>query len=107
MSGLATVSAEVIGGMVDAAEFAALIVSLALLIPHLAVGFRRLHDIDRSGWWVPALAFVAFAALLASGWIGIGIALVAVLVLLAFFATPGTQGPNQFGPDPYGGNELE
>ncbi|HWU84642.1 MAG TPA: DUF805 domain-containing protein [Rhodocyclaceae bacterium] len=25
--------------------------SLAVLIPSLAVGARRLHDIDRSGWW--------------------------------------------------------
>ena len=25
--------------------------SLALLLPSLAVGARRLHDIDRSGWW--------------------------------------------------------
>ena len=26
-------------------------VSLALLLPTLAVGTRRLHDIDKSGWW--------------------------------------------------------
>ena len=28
------------------------IYSLAVLIPTLAVTFRRLHDIDRSGWWI-------------------------------------------------------
>ncbi len=27
------------------------ILMLAILIPSLAVGVRRLHDIDRSGWW--------------------------------------------------------
>ncbi|QEL65196.1 hypothetical protein OTERR_17200 [Oryzomicrobium terrae] len=27
------------------------LVSLALLLPSLAVATRRLHDIDRSGWW--------------------------------------------------------
>ena len=27
------------------------IVSLALVLPALAVGARRLHDIGRSGWW--------------------------------------------------------
>ncbi|MGE0496784.1 MAG: DUF805 domain-containing protein [Ramlibacter sp.] len=27
------------------------LVSLALLLPALAVGARRLHDIGRSGWW--------------------------------------------------------
>jgi uncharacterized membrane protein YhaH (DUF805 family) len=28
------------------------IYSLAVLIPTLAVTVRRLHDIDRSGWWI-------------------------------------------------------
>ena len=58
--------------------------SLALLVPGLAVGVRRLHDLDRSGWWllvgfVPVLGFI---------------------LLLVWFCTPGTQGPNQHGPDP-------
>ncbi|MFM8908319.1 MAG: DUF805 domain-containing protein, partial [Actinomycetota bacterium] len=46
---LATSGSEVIGGLV----------SLALLLPGLAVHVRRLHDTDRRGWWVlwPALAF--------------------------------------------------
>lgn len=26
--------------------------SLILIIPQLAVGVRRLHDINRSGWWL-------------------------------------------------------
>ena len=34
-----------VGDMVSA------IVSIALLLPALAVGARRLHDIGRSGWW--------------------------------------------------------
>ena len=29
-----------------------LIVSLALFVPSFCVGVRRLHDIDRSGWWL-------------------------------------------------------
>ncbi|MFM8906545.1 MAG: DUF805 domain-containing protein, partial [Actinomycetota bacterium] len=46
---LATSGFEVLGGLV----------SLALLLPGLAVHVRRLHDTDRRGWWVlwPALAF--------------------------------------------------
>ncbi|MFM8969804.1 MAG: DUF805 domain-containing protein [Actinomycetota bacterium] len=49
---LATSGFEVLGGLV----------SLALLLPGLAVHVRRLHDTDRRGWWVlwPALGF-AFA----------------------------------------------
>lgn len=40
------------------------LVALALMLPHLAVGARRLHDIGRSGWWlllvlVPVVGVVA------------------------------------------------
>ena len=58
--------------------------SLATLLPSLAVGARRLHDIDRAGWWL-LLAFIP---------------LLGLIILLYFFATKGTLGPNRFGPDP-------
>lgn len=57
---------------------------LGTLIPSLAVMIRRLHDIDRSGWW----ALISF------------IPIVGPIVLIIFFVTPGTKGPNQYGPDP-------
>jgi uncharacterized membrane protein YhaH (DUF805 family) len=60
------------------------IVGLALFLPSLAVGVRRLHDTDRSGWW---LLIVLIPII---GW----------LVLLFFFVSPGTPGPNRFGPSP-------
>ena len=44
--------------------------ALALVLPGVAVTIRRLHDIDRSGWWVGApliLAAIALAILFASG----------------------------------------
>lgn len=59
---------------------------LGLIIPSLAVSFRRLHDTDRSAWW-----------LLISLIPGVG-----GLVLLVFCLLPGTNGPNKFGPDPKG-----
>ena len=59
---------------------------LALLVPSIAVGIRRLHDTDRSGWWM-LLAFVPF---------------VGGLILLVFYVLEGTRGPNRFGPDPKG-----
>jgi len=62
------------------------ILSLALLIPGLAVGARRLHDTDRSGWWLL---------------IGL-IPLVGFIVLLVFWISDGTPGPNKFGPSPKG-----
>ena len=62
------------------------IYSLAVLIPTIAVAIRRLHDTDRSGWWL-LLVFVP---------------LIGGLVLLVFFVLDGTPGSNRFGPSPKG-----
>lgn len=59
--------------------------SLFVFLPSLAVTVRRLHDSDKSGWWILL------------GLTGIG-----SLVLLIFFLLDGTRGPNRFGPDPKG-----
>jgi uncharacterized membrane protein YhaH (DUF805 family) len=59
------------------------LISLALLLPDVAVSIRRLHDLDRSGWWL----LICFT--------GIGI-----IVLLVWDCMRGTLGPNRFGPDP-------
>ena len=64
-----------------------MVVMLGLLIPSLAAGVRRLHDTDRSGWWLLIVL----------------IPLVGVIVLLIFFVLEGTKGDNRFGPDPYAG----
>jgi uncharacterized membrane protein YhaH (DUF805 family) len=61
--------------------------SLAVLIPGIAIAVRRLHDLDRSGWWI-LLWFIPIV-----GWI----------ILLIWFCTKGTDGPNRFGPDPLSG----
>ncbi len=58
-----------------------IIFSLATLVPGIALGIRRLHDIDKSGWWLL---------------IGL-IPLVGALVLIYFFVQPPTPGPNRFG----------
>jgi uncharacterized membrane protein YhaH (DUF805 family) len=55
-----------------------------LLLPGLAVAVRRLHDTDRSGWWIL---------------LGL-IPIVGPIVLLVFFVAEGTLGDNQFGPSP-------
>ena len=91
--------------------------SLGTLIPSIAVGVRRLHDTDRSGWWIllplgPYLVgIVLMITATASGSLGtIGLAgilvligLVCAIVLLVFYCLPGTPGPNKYGPDPKGG----
>ena len=61
-----------------------LVWAVGTLIPSLAVAVRRLHDTDRSGWWLL---------------IGL-VPLVGGLVLLYFYLIEGTHGPNRFGPDP-------
>ena len=60
---------------------------LVTLLPSLAMGVRRLHDTDRSGWW----------------WLLSFIPLIGIIVLIVFWCSEGTRGPNRFGPDPLGG----
>lgn len=57
------------------------LVTLALFLPGLAAGIRRLHDKDKSGWWM-LLVFVP---------------LVGSIILLVWFCQQGTQGDNRFG----------
>ena len=60
------------------------IFSLAVLLPGISVSVRRMHDIDKSGWWL---------------WIG-AVPIVGAIVLLVFACMEGTKGTNRFGPDP-------
>jgi uncharacterized membrane protein YhaH (DUF805 family) len=60
------------------------IYSLAVLLPGLAVTIRRLHDTDRTGWWV----LIALIPLLGA------------IVLLVFMCLDGTRGKNRFGVNP-------
>jgi uncharacterized membrane protein YhaH (DUF805 family) len=57
--------------------------SLALLLPNLAVGARRLHDTGRSAWWL----LIAL------------IPLVGAIILIVFYVQD-SQGDNQYGPSP-------
>ena len=59
---------------------------LGLLVPILAVQVRRLHDQDKSGWFV-LLGLVPY---------------VGGLILFVLMCIDGTPGPNRFGPDPKG-----
>ena len=90
------------------------IFSLVTLIPSIAVGVRRLHDTDRSGWWVllPApgyIVMIAGAVSMNLSYMFMGGALVGIcgLVLLVFFVLDGTKGMNRFGDDPKEVNHSE
>ena len=65
--------------------------TLATIIPSLALSVRRLHDINRTGWWL-LLWFV-----LVIGWI----------VLIVWATERGDKGPNKYGPDPRQATSLE
>jgi uncharacterized membrane protein YhaH (DUF805 family) len=58
--------------------------ALAVIIPSLAVAWRRMQDTGRHGLWI-LLGLIPF---------------VGGIILLVFMVLPGTQGPNEFGPDP-------
>ena len=62
------------------------IVGLALLLPSLSVQVRRLHDMNRSAWWLLVLVPP--------------VTVIGVIVLLIMSIFPGTVGPNRYGPDP-------
>ena len=67
-----------LGGLLD------MLFTLATIIPSLALGARRLHDINRTGWWL-LLLFVPVI-----GWI----------VLIVWAIERGDKGTNKYGPDP-------
>lgn len=76
---LGLVIAEIIGVL-------SLLFMLASLLPGIAVGIRRLHDIGKSGWWL-LIVFVP---------------LIGAIVLIVWFATNSQSGSNAYGPHPYG-----
>lgn len=101
------------------------ILYLGLIIPMIAVAVRRMHDVNRTGWWIlaPALPYLlAIAMVLPKVFSGQGaafgsdfgaaialilVAMVLGIVVFVFSVLPGTTGPNRYGPDPYDEEQLE
>jgi uncharacterized membrane protein YhaH (DUF805 family) len=83
--------------------------SLLIFVPSLAAGVRRLHDTNRSGWFL-LLPFSPFLLFLISPFLGkIGFVLmfmgyltiiVFAIVLIVLLATEGDKGENDYGPNP-------
>jgi uncharacterized membrane protein YhaH (DUF805 family) len=59
---------------------------LGTLLPGLAITVRRLHDLNKSGWWF----LIALIPFVGSIW------------LLVLMASEGTRGDNKYGADPNG-----
>lgn len=80
--------------------------SLVTFIPSISVTARRLHDIDRTGWWqiwpVPLLILTLMAAGVSAALAGLFTLLAALFLVIYLFwlMMRGTHGDNQFGPDP-------
>ena len=74
--------------------------TLGTLIPRLALGARRLHDINRTGWWqlmwlsvvlaVRAISFELF-------WFALILVVVPAIILMVWAAKQGDDGPNKYG----------
>ncbi len=89
-------------------------------LPQLSVTIRRLHDTNRSGWFIFMPLAVAVLAGIASGimaaTLGSSAGMAAMLLVLCLpviaslwfmivLCLPGTQGTNRFGPDPITGRK--
>lgn len=62
----------------------AVLFSLAIILPSLAVQIRRLHDVGKSGWWI----FISLVPFIGSLW------------LLVLMLSDSQAGTNQYGPNP-------
>lgn len=83
---LFVVIAEIVANIIDAViglGIVSTIFGLGTILPSLAVAVRRLHDLDRSGWWI-LLSLIP---------------LVGAIILIIWYCSKGTEGPNRFGAD--------
>jgi uncharacterized membrane protein YhaH (DUF805 family) len=74
----------VVEGIVGGPGVLGALYGLAVLLPGIGVSIRRLHDTDRSGWWLL---------------IGL-VPLIGAIVLLVFFVQDSQAAENQYGPNP-------
>ena len=104
---------------------AGLVLGIAYMMVVAAAVVRRLHDGDRSGWWVAPVGLLEIASLISSVAMAAHrklvpvagkpfamtaqafgpiqfVSLLALVALVVVLVLPGTDGPNRFGPDPLG-----
>ena len=82
------------------------VVYIPMVVSGFMVGIKRLHDRDKSGWWL--LLFYVLPGLLnaigeslAAGWIfSLASFAISIWALVELGFLRGTDGPNRYGPDP-------
>jgi uncharacterized membrane protein YhaH (DUF805 family) len=80
---IAIIAVSIVGGVIGASMLLSNLLALALLVPNIAVGVRRFHDIGKSGWWL------LISLIPVIGWIAV-----------IYFAAQPSDGPNQYGEGP-------
>ena len=101
--GIRIISA-LIGGFTFPESLGVLIIYfLAIVIPSLAIQSRRLHDTNRSGWWIliytmPLIIYILWLQNI-SQWFFI-LPGTGLIVLTVFLLQDSTPGDNQYGPNP-------
>jgi uncharacterized membrane protein YhaH (DUF805 family) len=102
------------------------LLTLVLFLPRLSAAVRRLHDVNRSGWWIGGLFLflLVFAAVgifnlfqpvttspntpLAIGAVISSVLMLVWLVwLFVLTVLKGTDGPNRYGEDPLGSGTAD
>jgi uncharacterized membrane protein YhaH (DUF805 family) len=81
---LVGIGANIIDAIIGSFGVVSGLAALALLLPNLSVAIRRLHDINRSGWWI--LIFI--------------VPIVGFILWLVWFLREGDPGENDYGPPP-------
>ena len=115
--------AGMVAGIIDAAYFGAGTSALRtgpvggafglfVVLPSLAVTWRRMHDVNRSGWWLigiyPVIGVCVFITILSGSLLGqqaaLGVGVLAAVVMgmyslriFLFLTAKGDHGPNRFG----------
>ena len=81
-----SIAISIIGAIISSwiGSILSIIYSLAILVPSIAVGIRRLHDLNKSGWF----------------YLLVLVPLVGAIILIIWAAQPGTVGENEYGQDP-------
>ena len=80
---LISIAAGFLDGLLGGSFIIVAVVSLGLIVPSLAMFFRRLHDTGRSAWWM----LIGFVPLIG-------------LILLYFYILDSDAGDNAYGPSP-------
>ncbi|MBT2394085.1 MULTISPECIES: DUF805 domain-containing protein [Streptomyces] len=84
ISTVISIALTIIDNVAGTSPILGAVYSLVVLLPGIGVSIRRLHDTDRSGWWL-LISLVPF---------------VGVIILIVFLASEGKSHENSHGPNP-------